>query len=177
MRVTSDPILRTAGPPAHTHVPGRVGRVHRPQMVGEARVGGGVRELVAERAALRGGVRGHGDGNGGVVCSCSRCLSTRYEERGVEKKDNPVRVLVVGSSGIKRHLGGSAPRSWICICQPRLNAGRRLASAIWHEMRGDGGPGRWVRHVDGDISLGEVVIVVKSAISRPCQVCMLRLEN
>jgi hypothetical protein len=35
VRVTSDPILRTAGPPAHTHVPGAEDRVHRSMMVGE----------------------------------------------------------------------------------------------------------------------------------------------
>ena len=33
LRVTSDPILRTAGPPAHTHVPGDLGVGHGPRMV------------------------------------------------------------------------------------------------------------------------------------------------
>ena len=35
VRVTSDPILRTAGPPAHTHVPGESGVGHGPRMVAQ----------------------------------------------------------------------------------------------------------------------------------------------
>ena len=36
-RETSDPILRTAGPPAHTHVPGDLGVSHGPRMVAQDR--------------------------------------------------------------------------------------------------------------------------------------------
>src|SRR6476659_4801002 len=35
LRETSDPILRTAGPPAHTQVPGALGVSHGPRMVGD----------------------------------------------------------------------------------------------------------------------------------------------